>query len=114
MSQHGNQPAAPAGWYDDPTTGQKRYWDGFQWGPPAPMAPAAGAPSTSNVLSIIAIVCGAISFLFVPILFGPAGLILGGIGLARKERLAVVALIVSGCGLVVGFILGALVASSMY
>jgi hypothetical protein len=32
----------PAGWYPDPgETGQQRYVDGIQWGPPAPPAPTA-------------------------------------------------------------------------
>lgn len=26
------------GWYPDPNTGQQRYFDGNQWGPPAPTA----------------------------------------------------------------------------
>jgi hypothetical protein len=29
------------GWYPDPTTGQHRYWDGTNWGPPAPPPPTA-------------------------------------------------------------------------
>jgi hypothetical protein len=64
---------------------------------------------TSNVLSIIGIVCGAIAFLFFPILLGPAGIILGVIGLTRKERLAWVATAVSAAGLIIGMILGMLV-----
>jgi uncharacterized protein YacL len=68
--------------------------------------------STSNTLSIIGIVCGAIAFLFLPIILGPAGLILGAVARSRNERLANVALIVSALGLVVGLILGYLVFKS--
>lgn len=56
---------------------------------------------------------GAVAFLFFPVLSGPAGLILGGIGLGQKERLAPVAMTVSGIGLVVGMILGLLVYRSL-
>ena len=98
----------------------RRYWDGQRWTDHiAPMDSATwpyptGQPTagSSNVLSIIGIVLGGIAFLFCPILFGPAGLILGGIAMAKKERLAVVALIVSACGTVVGFVLGYLVWSA--
>lgn len=33
---HGGPPSAPAGWYQDPTTGGQRWWDGHAWGPQAP------------------------------------------------------------------------------
>lgn len=113
--------AVPAGWYPHPSMADtRRYWDGQRWTDhiaPAdsttwPYSTEPGATGSSNVLSIIGIVMGGIAFLFCPILFGPAGLILGGIAMARKERLAVVALIVSGCGMVVGFVLGFLVWSA--
>ncbi len=68
--------------------------------------------STSNTLSIIGIVCGAIAFVFLPIVLGPAGLVLGGVAKGRNERLANVALIVSGLGLVVGLVLGYIVFKS--
>ncbi|MGH3444969.1 MAG: DUF2510 domain-containing protein [Nocardioidaceae bacterium] len=128
----------PAGWHPDPQDASRlRYWDGNAWTehvsepqPPAtspyvaqPATPAYGvdpytvapypAQSTSNTLSIIGIVCGAVAFLFCPILFGPAGLVLGGIGKSKGERLSTVALVVSGLGLVVGIILGVLVNKSL-
>jgi len=42
---HPDEPAAPAGWYPDPTAGGvQRWWDGHKWGPlqaeqPNPYAP---------------------------------------------------------------------------
>ena len=75
--------------------------------------PAPGRPaSQSNVLSIIGIVCGVVAVLIAPIIFGPAGLILGGIAKSRGERLSTIALIVAGVGMVLGFVLGALVYSA--
>ncbi|MEV2255629.1 hypothetical protein AB0I94_34605 [Streptomyces sp. NPDC050147] len=73
--------------------------------------PAKGGAS-DNVLSIIAIVLGAIGLLFLPIVFGLGGLILALIAkFARHERLSTIALIVGAIGLIGGMILGAIVAS---
>ena len=61
-------------------------------------------------LAIAGIVFGAISFLIIPILFGPLGVLLGILGLARGERrLGTIAIVMSVLGLVVGFILSFLV-----
>lgn len=61
-------------------------------------------------LAIAGIVSGAVSFLVVPILFGPLGVLLGIFGLARGERrLGTIAIVMSVLGLVVGFILSFLV-----
>ena len=61
-------------------------------------------------LAIAGIVSGAVSFLVIPILFGPLGVLLGILGLARGERrLGTIAIVVSVLGLVVGFILSFLV-----
>jgi hypothetical protein len=65
--------------------------------------------STGNPFSTAGIICGVIAFLVVPILFGPIGLILGAIAHSKGEEKAVVALVVSGIGLVAGMIIGALV-----
>ncbi|GAA4698428.1 hypothetical protein [Nocardioides nanhaiensis] len=74
--------------------------------------PAPPQTNQSNVLSIIGIVCGVVAVLFFPIVFGPLGLILGGIGKSRGEKLSTIALVVAAVGMVVGFLLGALVYSS--
>ncbi|MFF8382170.1 hypothetical protein [Streptomyces kanasensis] len=69
--------------------------------------------ATGNVLSIIAIVLGAVALIFLPIVFGVIGLVLAIIAKAvRHERLSTVALVVSAVGLVGGMILGALVVSA--
>ena len=61
-------------------------------------------------LAVTGIVFGAVSFLVIPILFGPLGVLLGILRLARGERrLGTVAIVVSALGLVVGFILSFLV-----
>ena len=65
--------------------------------------------SGSNTFSILGIPFGAISFLFLPILFGPAAIILSVIAKTKNERLSNVAIAVSILGLVIGFILGAIV-----
>lgn len=36
LAAAGRLPAAPPGWYPDPTTGAPRFWNGMQWGPAAP------------------------------------------------------------------------------
>lgn len=63
----------------------------------------------SNTLSIIGIVLGAASLLLCPILFGAAGITLGAIGMSRKEKLGLVAIIVSVCCMLVGIVIGVVV-----
>lgn len=74
------------------------------------VAPAAtGTP----VLSIITFVLSAIAILFLPIVFGIAGIVTGIVAVVRKERLGKIALIVAIVATIVGFALGALVMSQM-
>jgi hypothetical protein len=75
--------------------------------PGAPGTPPARAGA--QTFSIIAIVCGIIAILFLPILFGPAGIILAIVANRRGEPLWKVALGVAIGGMVLGFILGAVV-----
>lgn len=120
---YGNQP------YGGPPQGYQPY--GAGGGPQYGYQPYGGQPpyghpdggqgfppqqpqNTNKTLSVISIVCGAIAFLFIPILFGVAGLILGGIAMSKKEKLAPVALAVSGAGLIVGIVLGAIVGASNF
>ncbi len=57
-------------------------------------------------LAIAGIVSRAVSFLVIPILLGPLGILLSILGLAGgKRRLDMIAIMVSVLGLVVGFIL---------
>lgn len=109
-------------WYPDPENPtQQRFWDGAAWtqhirpavGPvvPAPTAQlgsSATSQSTSNGLSISAMILGAIAFLIFPPLFGTVGLVLAGVAKGRGEPLANRALLVAGLGLVLGMALGAL------
>lgn len=80
--------------------------------PPRPSYAPEDRPSRGRGrnLAIAGIVSGAVSFLVIPILFGPLGVLLGILGLARGERrLGKIAIVVSVLGLVVGFILSFLV-----
>jgi hypothetical protein len=85
-----------------------------QWEPQWGTSPYAPPQSQGNGFSITAIVLGAIAFLFVPPLFGIVGLIFGGVGLSKKEKLAPVGMIVAGVGLIGGMILGAVVFSALH
>lgn len=78
----------------------------------APQYSAPRPTSPGNTLSTIGIICGAIAFLILPPVFGIAGLVFGGIAKAKGESRATTALIVSGLGLVLGMIIGALVMSA--
>ena len=67
------------------------------------------ASSSGRVLSILGFVFGAISILFLPILFGPAGIICAGIAWSKGDKLAKPAMAVAVIGMILGFILGAVV-----
>lgn len=69
---------------------------------------------TSNTFSIIAIVLGGISFLILPIVLGPAAIILAVIAKNKKENLANVALAVGILGTVLGMIIGAIVGAAVF
>lgn len=108
-------PNPPAGWYADPGGAGQRYWDGTSWtehvqGAAAATPPVYGAAvpeeNRGNMLSILAIVFGAVSTLFCPILLGPAAIILAAVAMSKKERLAPIGLTVGILGMVVGFALG--------
>ena len=84
----------------------------------APRAPQAGSQFTprtaGNGLSTAGIILGAIAFLVFPIIFGPAGLICGAVAKSRGEERAVIAMVVSACGLVIGMIIGAAIGMSQF
>ena len=79
---------------------------------PGPTAPAygtyppSGTTSAGNGFSAAGIILGAIAFLFFPIILGPAGLIMGAVAKSRGEKNAVIAIVVSACGLIIGMLLG--------
>lgn len=121
------------GWYSDPSgQPQMRWWDGATWTDqtqpgqaPGTFQPQSGYPAWSpaqgygqqqaagNGLSIAGIVCGVIALLILPIVFGPVGLILGGIAKSKREPRANIALIVAAVGMVGGFIIGAIFTASV-
>ena len=74
-----------------------------------PQTNSSQSTSTSNIFSILAIVLGVVAVLFLPIVFGIAAIVLAGVALSKKERLAMV---VAAVGTVAGFVLGAIVYSS--
>jgi membrane protein DedA with SNARE-associated domain len=78
-----------------------------------PQTDSTQRTSTSSLFSILAIVFGAVAVLFVPIVFGIAAIVLAGVAISKKERLAKVAMAVAVVGTIAGFILGAIVYSSM-
>jgi hypothetical protein len=80
----------------------------------SPNSPAVPAATTGTpVLSIITFVLSAIAVLFLPIVFGLAGIVTGIFAVVRKERLGKIALIVAVVATIVGFALGALVMNQM-
>jgi hypothetical protein len=81
--------------------------------PPAQVFAAPKPSSPGSTFSTAGIICGAIAFLFFPIVFGPAGLILGAVAKSKNEEKATIALLVSGLGTLVGMFLGYVVFSSL-
>ena len=119
------QPAAQPQYSPD----GRYWWDGYQWVavPTAPPSPPVsppyagygyqsyGVPAQFQAMggfTIGAMVCGAIALLFFPILLGPLGIVLGAVGMSRKEKNAAVGLAAAGGGMVLGMILGVLVATA--
>ncbi len=66
----------------------------------------------AQIFSILAIVCGVIAILIFPIVFGPVGIVLAVVANRRGEPLWKVALGVAIGGMVLGFLLGAIVLSN--
>jgi hypothetical protein len=67
------------------------------------------ATTTSNTLSILAIVFGAVAVLILPIVFGVAGIACGAVAVGKHERLGKLGLAIAIVGTVLGFVLGAVV-----
>ena len=70
--------------------------------------------TNSKVFSILAMVLGGLSLLVVPIVLGPAAIILAVVGLVKKEKLAPIGLAVAILGMLVGMFLGAIVGMALF
>jgi hypothetical protein len=71
-----------------------------------------GTKRGGNALSIAGIILGAIALLFLPIIFGLAGIICAAVGRSKKQPLANIALAISIGGTILGVIFGVLVGLS--
>jgi hypothetical protein len=81
--------------------------------PGAPSGPGGPVPrSGPQIFSIIAIICGVVAILILPIVFGPIGIVLAIVANRRAEPLWKVALAVAVGGMVLGIVLGAIVLSN--
>ena len=81
----------------------------WQPSPPDPdigVSKGTNTERSGNALSIAGIVLGVLAVLFLPIIFGPAGIVCAAMGRSKKQRLANVALGVSIGGTILGFIFG--------
>ena len=67
---------------------------------------AASATDPPNGMSVAAVACGVVALFAFPPLFGLAGIVLAGVGIARGERLGYLALLTSVVGMVVGMVVG--------
>jgi hypothetical protein len=98
-------PPAP-GWYPDPSgAAGQRYWDGKNWGPVAPAAPAAkrrGGARPFLLLAIVGAVVGVLAFVLMNLFFAGGGAFLNVLGF-----LAFAACICSVVATIVG-VIGAL------
>lgn len=59
-------------------------------------------------------VLGGLALLVLPIVFGPAAIILGVVGLTKKEKLAPVGIAVGILGMIVGMFIGAIVGMAVF
>ncbi|MFI6631079.1 hypothetical protein ACIBI7_19580 [Nonomuraea fuscirosea] len=77
--------------------------------PPPPPPSLARRPRVSDqVLSIIGFVCAVVAVLYIPVLFGLAGVVLGIVGHTRGEPLGRWAAIAAGAAMLAGTMLSIL------
>jgi hypothetical protein len=81
---------------------------------PPPADRSAPEASPASAFAIFSIVCGLIAFALCPPLFGVAGLVLGGVAMARGETLAPLGLAVSVVGMAAGIYIGAAVGAQTF
>ena len=73
------------------------------------MTTTGTATGGARTMTIIGFVCAAISLLFLPIVFGPAAIVLGIVAYKKGDRLGMWAAVAGAAGLVIGMVLGMLV-----
>lgn len=76
------------------------------------MANATSSTNAGRRYTIIGFVLAALGLLIVPILFGPAGAIFGGVGYAKGDRLGMWAIVAGVVVVVLWFALGAALVAS--
>lgn len=74
--------------------------------------PETKSTNDGRVYVIIGFVCAAVALVFLPIVFGPAAIVLGYVGKKKGDELGKWAMIAGAVGLVVGMIVGAIVFSA--
>jgi hypothetical protein len=75
--------------------------------------PADTRENNGRVYTILGFVFAAVAVLFLPIVFGPAGIILGLVGRSKGDRHGGIAAILATVGMILGFILGAAVMTAL-
>ncbi len=76
---------------------------------PGPSQANDGEKDQADTLANVAIVLGVIALLFLPVVFGPIGIILGAISNRRGSNRGLIAVVVATIGTVAGMLIGILV-----
>ena len=76
---------------------------------PGPSQANDGEKGQADTLANLAIVLGVIALLFLPVVFGPIGIILGAISNRRGSDRGLIAVVVATIGTVAGMLIGILV-----
>lgn len=80
---------------------------------PTYSAPPAMQAKPSNTLSTVSLVLAAIGFLFIPIVFGTASLVLGIVAKTKREPNSTIAITAGIVSLIGGMILGAIIGAAI-
>ncbi|HSH60257.1 MAG TPA: hypothetical protein VK988_11570 [Acidimicrobiales bacterium] len=108
----GDQPPA-GGWQPPPTGGQQpQASPSWEQQPPAYQPPQAPDPSAGRGFTIGAFACAVIALIFLPPVFGIAGIALGSVGKSKGDPLGQTAVIVSAVCLALGMIIGVILLTS--
>lgn len=108
----------PARQFDPPSPQEppaNQPWGDPYQQPPTQQPPASRPRPSGGVraMSIIGIVLGALALLFLPIVFGPIGIVLGAVAYGKGDKtVGLAALIVASVGMIAGMALGAFVFAS--